>query len=128
MRDSSKPYVVFASWDLSQLYRSPPTTLSDAASHLKSNERPINVHYYITATVSTSCDDNCQRWTLARVSWFYPNPHRYAIGKPAELWCTNMFEAFGMHSYIPLDHLLCRCAHVTQTINGDSVLTVIPLV
>ena len=108
-RNSCKPYIVFVSWDQSY-YGLPPTILPDAAAHLNSNERPVDVHHYVTVTctLSNSREHDChQSWTLARVSWFSPHPSRYMIGKPAELWCSTLFETFGMHSYVLLDHLLC---------------------
>ena len=130
-RDQTHPYVAFASWDLSQLYGLPPSTLPDAALHPDSNERPVNVHYYVTATVSWEHDEqSMHHWTLARVSWFFPHPQRYVLGKPAQVWCVNMFESFGIHSYIPIDHLLCRCAHGSKTISDidETILVVVPLV
>ena len=105
--------------------------LPDAASHLNSNERRVDVRHYVTVTCtfSNSREHDChQSWTLARVSWFSPHPSRYIIGKPAELWCSNLFETFGMQSYVPLDHLLCRCAPGPYTVNGESLLVVVPLV
>ena len=128
-RNLCKPYVVFISWDQSY-YGLPPTMLPDAATHLNSNERPVDVHHYVTVTCTFSTSrehDSHQSWTLARVSWFSPHPSRYMIGKPAELWCSTLFETFGMHSYIPLDHL-SRCAHGPYTVNGESLLVVVPLV
>lgn len=125
-----KKSVVFASWDHSY-YGSPPTRLPDAICQLNSNERPVIVHYYVSAmcTFSTIQEREChQSWTFAHVSWFFPHPSRYIIGKPAELWCSTFFEAFGMHSYVPLDHLLSRCAHGPFTFNGESLLVVVPLV
>lgn len=83
------PCVVFALWS-EAYYGLPPTTLPDSAFHPISNNRPIDVHYYITATCwFTSPDvphEQCRKeWTLAYVSWLFPHPKRYRIGKPAEL-------------------------------------------
>lgn len=130
--NSCKPYVVSASWNESY-YGSPPTVLPRPDTlHPSSNERPVNVHYYITATVSFSTAQKhniChQSWTVAHVSWFFPHPYRYNFGKPVELWCPTLFEAFGLHSYVPLDHLLTRCAHGPCSINDESLMVVVPLV
>ena len=43
------PCVVFASWN-EAYYGPPPTTLPDSAFHPNSNNRPVDIHYYITAT------------------------------------------------------------------------------
>ena len=106
---SQKPYVVLASWDKDELFGSPPTQLPDSESS-NANERPVNIHYYLKATVSGS--DNVLM--LASVSWFYPHPDRCILGKPAQLWCSNMFESFSIYSFLPLNHLICRCAHGTN--------------
>lgn len=45
-----KPYVVLASWDKDALFGAPPTQLPDSES-AKANERPINIHYYLKATL-----------------------------------------------------------------------------
>lgn len=122
--------IVFASWDES-LYGSPPTVLPDVASHPCYNERPVNVHYYLTATCTFSTvheKEHHQSWTLACVSWFSPHPCRHFIDKPAELWFSTMFESFGMHSYMPLDNLLSRCAHGPFIVNDEALLVVVPLV
>ena len=127
---TSNPYVVLASWNQSY-YGPPPTSLPEEAFHLNSNERPVNVHHYVTVTCTFSSSEkqNChQSWTLAYVSWFAPHPCRYKIGKPAELWCRTLSETFGMHSFVPLDLLLTRCAHGPYNVNSESLLVVIPLV
>ena len=127
---ATKPYVVQASWNL-DCYGPPPTRLPDEMSNVNSNERPVNVHHYVTVTYTYSSvetkDCHCSL-TLAYVSWFQPHPCRYKIGKPAEVWCRNLFEAFGIHSYVPLDLFLFRCAHGPCVVNNESLLVVVPLV
>ena len=125
--------VVLASWNQS-VFGPPPTSLPDAAFHSNSNYRPINVLYYITATCRFTCPDKpeqeCQQeWTLAHVSWLFPHPKRYHLGKPAELWCSiaSLSESFGIHSFVPLDLLLSRCAHGPFTLDNESLLVVVPL-
>ena len=129
-RPSAHPYVVMASWNES-LLGSPPTVLPNEFLHPKSHERPVNVHYYATVSCSYLSTDHeeCHKdWDLACVSWFSPHPNRYDIGQPAEIWCANLMESYGMHSFVPLKLLLSRCARGKQVINNESVLVVVPLV
>ena len=126
-KSSQKRYIVMASWDKSGLFGPPPTALPNSDSP-SANNRPVNIHYYIKATF-TGYELPASSLILAHVSWFYPHPNRCAIGNPAQLWCSNMFESFGMHSFLPLDHLMCRCAHGIQPFEEDeSLLVIVPLV
>lgn len=124
-RRTEKPYVVLASWDKAALFGSPPTRLPDQNSPT-ANERPVNVHYYVKATFSSETQSNSL--ILANVSWFFPHPERCTLGKPVQLWCSNMFESCGTHSFLPLDHLICRCAHGIKIFNDEPLLLVVPLV
>ena len=63
---------------------------------------------------------------VAFVSWMKPHQHRYNIGKPVELW-QDRFEIFGVHSFIPLDIIICRCAHGIVQHNDENLRIVIPL-
>ena len=129
-KSTAKPYVILASWNESY-YGSPPTTLPEVTSQACYNERPVNVHHYMTisCTFSSAERQDChQFWTLAFVSWFEPHPLRYKIGKPAELWCRTLFESFGIHSFVPLNLLLSRCAHGPYHINSESLMVVVPLI
>ena len=90
--------IVLASWNQSY-FGPPPTTLPDSAFHPNFNDRLVVVHYYITAKfrfTSPDSDKECEHeFTVAYVSWLFPHPKRYHIGKPAELWCSSLSESFG---------------------------------
>ena len=32
------------------------------------------------------------------VAWFKPHPSQFEIGKPAQVWCEQLFESAGLHS------------------------------
>lgn len=117
--------VVQASWD-TVLYGNPPTTLP-SNSLVPSSLRPVNIHYFMK--VFFTVNDSTISVLFANVSWFYPHPEKYALGKPAELWCRSQYETFGLHSYIPINLLLRRCAYdTTFWFRNEEVLVVIPLV
>ena len=50
------------------------------------------------------------------------------MGKPAELWCNEMYEAYGVYSYLPVDKIMCRCAYGNITFNDDRLELIVPLV
>ena len=123
----SRACVSMALWD-DTLYGQQPTTLP-SGSGVNYSYRPVQVHYYVKAMFSDT-GDFPDHLLLARVSWFYPSQHRYVIGKPAELWCGNLFEGFGVHSYIPLEstNLICRCGYGQFKYQDEALLVVVPLV
>ena len=121
-KQTKTPVVVQASWDTT-LYGDPPTTLP--CSLIPSNIRPVNIHYFMKVFFSIS--GSTFSVLFASVSWFYLHPDRYALGKPAELWYRSLYEAFGLHSFVPIDHLLCRCAHGVKRYCDEDLL-VVPLV
>lgn len=114
------------SWD-SHLYGQPPTALPSDTSTTLSSLRPVKVHRYIKATFSET-GNSPSELILAQVSWFYPLQARHAIGKPAELWCKDMFENFGVHTFVPLSNLVHRCAYGPFLYQSNSALVTIPLV
>lgn len=121
----TKPVVAMAMWDES-IYGKPPTTLPGAGER-NANTRPVNVHYY--ANIIYSVDDSNHDAVLAFVSWFFPHPHRYALGKPAELWCKSIFEPLDYScSFVPIKNIQCRCAHGIKEYQDEDLLVVIPLV
>ena len=110
--------VAMSSWN-NTLYGNPSTSLLGST-------RPINIHYFIK--VLYTVNDITSSSLYAYATWFFPHPDRNAYGKPVELWCHNFYEPFGMHSFVPVDDLTCRCAHGTFKHHDENVLLVVPLV
>ena len=63
---------------------------------------------------------------FARASWFCHHPAKHYLGQPAEIWC-NIFEAFGIRSYIPMSSIIIHCTR-NMKVNDDNVLVIVPLV
>ena len=124
----SRACVAIAAWD-SSLYGAPPTTLPVTIGTENINHRPVKVHYYLKVNI-TNTNTFASEILLARVSWFYPLSSRYAIEKPAQLWCNNSFEGFGIHSFVPLrpENLMSRCGYGPIQFEDSEVLVVVPLV
>ena len=125
-KSSRVHYVIQAKW-VEELYGKPPTPLP-VDHHPLSNHRPIVVHHYLKVFYSIdNTPDLCNK-LFAYVSWLFPHPERHAYGKPAELWCNQLYESFGSHSFIPLEGLVCRCAHVIVEHNSEHLSLIVPLV
>ena len=80
------------------------------------------------AKVSVTVVDHAEQFVFARVAWYQPHPHQYKLGKPAEVWCHDLFELDGLHSFIPLDKFTSRSVYCTKKIENELVLIVIPIV
>lgn len=117
-----------ANWKES-LYGNPPTALPDSQLQSAPNTRPVDVHYYVEASFIISGVLDRSPLLLAYVSWMLPHQKRYAIGKPAELWYRRRYENnYGIHSFVPIDSLSCRCAHGMIIHDEENLCVVIPLV
>ena len=115
---------LIARWDV-DLYGKPPTTLAEPYFP-SSLFRPINLHYFAKVTFTIS--EQRKSTIIAIVSWYAPHPNQFTLGKPAEIWCSSIFEASGLHSFLPIDRLVGRCAHCSKTVNDENVLVIVPLV
>ena len=124
-----RPCIAWAIWN-ERCNGTPPTSLPETHLHPKFNEGPVDVHYYASfrCTITSETEQEYQKdWTVARVSWLFPHPKRYQLGKPAELWCSNLTECHGIHSFLPLNDVLSRCAYAPFTLDDDTMLVVVPL-
>ena len=101
------PYVVQAKWN-ENLFGSSPTPLPDSDIPT-ANIQPTNVKYYFNAAFTTK--DTSFSLTFTYVLWLLPHPQRYSIGKPTELWHNSLYECCRWHSFLPIDRLICCCAH-----------------
>ena len=117
------PYIAHAQWNES-LFGSPPTSLPD--SYLPTtNIRPVDIKYYINVTFTMEATRTI---TFAYVLWLLPHPLRYSIGKPAELWHNGLYEYNGYHTFLPVNQLICRCAHGLMDCNHETLRVVVPIV
>ncbi len=125
----SIPVVALAKWD-ENLYGSQPAT--PAMSNLpitNTKLQPVNIHYYMKVIYCIKYLDSnlTKNHIFAFSSWLSPHPACYDIGKPAEIWCDTAYEPSGSHSFIPIDRIVCRCAHGVRMHNNEKVKVIIPL-
>ena len=117
------PFIALAQWN-EEYYGTPPTPLGNSEPMHKLLRRPVEIRNFLKVTYSINLVTSTM--VLAFVSWMKPHHHRYYMGKPPELW-KQQFEAFGIHSFMPLDIMICRCAHGMIHHNGENLRVVIPL-
>ena len=89
-------------------------------------QRPILIDSFLKVTFFI--DEQIQSLYLVSAKWFQSHPSRFIVGKPAQIWCKNLFERQGVHSFIPLGFLICRCVYTTIKVDRETVLCIVPLV
>jgi len=65
---------------------------------------------------------------FATVLWLLPHPHRYSIGKPAELWHNSLYERSGFYKFLPVDQLAFRCAHGLMDYDCETLRVIFPII
>ena len=92
---------------------------------------PAFVQKYITVSTLLSIENNkCTKTisvTLACINWMLPHEHKNWYGAPVEVWRVFQSSRFP-DAYIPITDILCRCAHVTETVNFNEVLDTVTIV
>ena len=101
---------VMLEWDRELLGEShSPTSLSDIAGIIRPakivNFLRVNYKCSKSTLLFTSTDNFCTI-LLAHVSWYLSHPDRYVVGKPAQIWCNDIFE---MSGFIPMSLYRTRC-------------------
>ena len=87
-------------WDFS-LFGDFPITITDS-DHPSSNITLAIIHYFMKVSLTAASISNVVYVNLACVSWCFPHPNKNKIGKPAQIWCHNLLECDGVHSFIPI--------------------------
>jgi len=123
-KKNDAPCIASAVWN-EALFGSPPTPLSE--SYLPTaNIRPVEIKHYLK--VSFTLMETTTSMTFANVLWLLPHPHRYSIGKPAELWHNGLYEHSGSHKFLPVDLLTFRCAHGLMDYDHETLRVVVPII
>lgn len=131
---SKLPSVAVAHWD-EFIFGHPPTVISaTSANPFDNGLRPVKIHYFAKATFSLNGESRMQEFIFAMFSWFESHDSRFKIGKPVQVWCSNLFENAGLYSFLPLDDLyfaeIFHCVHTCMKLDnsGENVLVVLPVI
>ena len=120
--------IALTAWD-TELFGDMPCDGSVSGSNYA---RPVLINHFVKVSycvnTTTREESNMHTHVFARVSWFCHHPAKHYLGQPAKIWCNNIFEAFGVHSYIPVSSVITHCIHCNMKVNDDNVLVIVPLV
>lgn len=120
-----KSSIALANWD-EELFGPPPSTGTTVINPQDITLRPIRIEHFVM--ISYSLNNSLKTQCLAVVSWFQAHPQRFEIGKPAQVWCKQLFECHGLHSFLPVKELCCRCVYLHTQLHDDNVLVIVPLI
>lgn len=120
-----KPCIVMAEWD-SNLYGNPPPVADPTLPN--SELRAVKVHNFVKISFTIDHEDLIEYMVLAVVSWYSPHLSQHVMGKPAQVWCHDLFEPpYGIHSYLPIEKISSFCVYCKSNIQDENVLVVVPL-
>ena len=84
----------------------------------------------IPPSLSSSSSEEQQSYIFAVVKWPQIHPQRHSMGKPVELWCTDLFQHDMNNHFLPIENiesLLMTAVDYVGTLN-EKLLVVIPLI
>lgn len=114
------PGVAMALWD--DVFGPPPTPLVDPG-HPDSQLRLIKIQHFVRVSTHDQAGSLVKHLDLAAVLWHKPHHQKNLIGKPVQVWCHNVFEDGGVHSFLPIDCIKCCCAFGVECIEMNLFLS-----
>ena len=117
--------IALAEWD-DELFGPPPTPLTSTSTCIVNPEdntlRPVRIEHVM---ISFSLDTCLKILCFAVVSCFQPH---LEIGKPAQVWCKQLFECHSLSSFLPVYKLHCRCVYLNTQLHEENFMMVAPLI
>ena len=113
--------IVFVQWN-SDIFARHPISSSNSGPEL----RPAKINFLCDHVVTIKNEDKTH--LLVSLSWFQVHPKNTNFGKPVTVWCSNLFEPYGIHSLIPVQFIRHRAVALKDRLDGETVLFVTPTV
>ena len=88
--------------------------------------RPAKIVHFIMHSLCIG--DNRECTMFAVVQWPLNHPRQYAMGKPVEIWCKNLYEPYIKNLFVPVERIARRVMYAYEPIDREEVLVVIPVV
>lgn len=123
----SHPCVAMIKWD-KELFGDRPLHHSTWLDSTIIRPASIQHVWQIAYRVATASSFEFHTRLFMQVNWYLEHPALSELGKPAQIWCNNLFEVSGTHSFVPVHLYYSRCIHCIMPIGGEHVLLVVPLV
>ena len=101
---------------------------SSDPSEFEGNQRPVKLHYFMEHSLLLPGIEKPQTHVLACASWPMVHPDRFAMGKPVEVWCHELYEPNSANSFIPASRISKRVIYSTENLNHENVLVIIPII
>ena len=117
--------VAMAKWN-TNFYGNFPVTVPNKFEEKMYNSPPVKIHWF--GKIFCCVGDSTYTETLVCVSWFKVHPQYSVFGKPVQVWCSNIFERPGVHSFLTIPQLVCPCVHSIQPHSSGPGLVVVPMI
>lgn len=94
-----------------------------------SSPRPGQIIAFLQLYVPLQNSNERLEVVLAEVDWLQRHGYTGPLGKPvASVWCRNVYEPDGPATFIPVHRIWTKCIIGSQTINGEHVAVVTPVI
>ena len=88
--------------------------------------RAARINYFCKHSVTIEGVDKTH--LFANLSWFLYHPKHTQLGKPISIWYHDLFEARGVHSFLPVKLIKCCCVSLTDVIDNEEVFVTVPCI
>ena len=89
--------------------------------------RPVQIQYFFKHSFKLD-NDTFVSQVFVVVKWLQVHPQRHIMGKPAEIWCDNLYEDKSENKIAPVENITSRVAISSDSLDGyDNILVFIPL-
>ena len=92
------------------------------------NTRPVNVLYYAIHCVHLTSIPTPVVTVLARVLWPQTHPSRYSMGKPVEIWCSQLLKSSNKNAFVPVENIKSHLLTLDTSLNGERVQVIFKLI
>ena len=81
--------------------------------------RAARVNYFCKHSITVKGVNKTH--VLVNLSWFLYHPKNTQLGKPITIWCHDLFEPCGIHTFVPIQLVKCRCVSLVDVIDNEDV-------
>ena len=105
-----------------------PTETGTTPSVYEGDARLAKVAYFFTHSITLPRHSDVKSHLFACLQWPMIHPDRYSVGKPVEVWCTDLFEPSNINLIVPVDNIINIVIVSTDSLpSNETVLFSIPI-
>lgn len=88
----------------------------------------VHPEYFVRHTFLFSNGEVSKAHLFAVVNWPRVHPHRNVMGKPVQVWYSDLFETNICNHFLPIENIVSRVITVSDVLYNEEVLVTIPMI